>query len=174
VDSSLSVAASPERQQAASSSFALLPTWVASTHCDLWAFYGFGGNSFTDAPFVTVKFPQPPAGGCPVPTPSRNDFVIFKAPVEAAEKDQQKKCDEYRLNEVREYQQAVGARINDVREKLAAYSSVAPERTCIVDLLQRVRDSDTTRFALVITDGAGPASPLFGVPSRLVRRTNPL
>jgi hypothetical protein len=164
VDSSLSVSASPERQQAALSALVLLPAWVASTRCDLWAFYGFGGSSFTDAPFMTVKFPQPPAGVCPIQTATRNDLNVFRGPAEAAEQDREKKCEEYRLNEVRIHQQAVDMWLNEVREKLATYSPVAPERTCILDLLQRVRDSDTTRFALVITDGAETCLPSFRGP----------
>jgi len=161
VDSSLSVAASSERLRAASSVFALLPEWVASTRCSSWGFYAFGGGSFTDAPFIAVQFPEPPTGACPVGRPARNDLSVFKGPAEADEQSWQKRCEEYRLNEVRMYQQAIETRINEVREKLAAYSPVEPERTCIVDLLQRVRDSDTTRFAMVITDGTETCLPSF-------------
>jgi hypothetical protein len=164
IDSSLSVADSSVREGAAASALALLPAWVASTSCVSWGFYAFAGDSFSEAPFIRVQFPHCPSSICPIPKPARNDLSVFKGPTDAAEQAWQKKCEEYRLNETRTYKQAFDARATEVREKLAAYRPVEPERTCLLDLLARLRDSDETQFAVVITDGVETCLPSFRGP----------
>jgi hypothetical protein len=133
----------------------LIPS-VAQADCGLvWEFYGFASNAASATPFYTVRLPERPVDSCPAQARAGEMGVLFRAVALAQEKKRRLACDDARKRANDAYQAEIARQLNEARAKSAHLS--APDdsdRTCIVDLLSRVR---TTRGSvgrvLILTDG---------------------